>query len=67
MPRGGKVWRIEFSRSFAEASGGVRNELLNRKSGVRIPAPAPFANFFLVRSRAHLVERVLYRGGAVAQ
>jgi len=32
--------RIEYSRRREEASCGVRGELLNRKSGVRIPAPA---------------------------
>jgi hypothetical protein len=36
--------RIEFSRTLEEASRGVRGELLNRKSGVRIPAPAPQSN-----------------------
>jgi len=34
--------RIEFSRRLEEASCGVRGELLNRGSGVRVPAPAPF-------------------------
>ena len=33
--------RIEFSRRREEASCGVRDELLNRCSRVRIPAPAP--------------------------
>jgi hypothetical protein len=33
--------RIEYSRRREEASCGVRSELLNRRSGVRIPAPAP--------------------------
>src|SRR5207248_2904840 len=32
--------RIEYSRRREEASCGVRGELLNRGSGVRIPAPA---------------------------
>ena len=35
--------RIEYSRRREEASCGVRGELLNRGSGVRIPAPAPTA------------------------
>ena len=33
--------RIEFSGRHEEASRGVRGELLNRGSGVRVPAPAP--------------------------
>ena len=33
--------RIEFSRRLEEASCGSRNGLLNRGSGVRVPAPAP--------------------------
>ena len=36
--------RIEFSRRLEEASGGVRGELLNRGSGVRVPATAPKSN-----------------------
>ena len=31
----------EFHGSHQEASCGARDELLNRGSGVRIPAPAP--------------------------
>jgi len=31
----------EFQRSHEEAPCGARNELLNRKSRVRIPPPAP--------------------------
>ncbi len=31
----------EFHRSHEEAPCGARNELLNRGSGVRVPAPAP--------------------------
>src|SRR5712691_11662997 len=41
VSRGGTMRRTELSRSPEEASGGVRNELLNRGSGVRVPAPAP--------------------------
>ena len=37
--------RIEYSRRLEEASCGVRGELLNRWSGVRIPASAPFFVF----------------------
>ena len=37
--------RIEFCRRLEEASCGVRGELLNRGSGVRISAPAPFLVF----------------------
>jgi hypothetical protein len=33
--------RVEYSRRLEEASCGVRGELLNRGSGVRVPAPAP--------------------------
>jgi len=43
--------RIEFSRRLEEASCGVRGELLNRGSGVRVPAPAPlFVHHFLLYS-----------------
>jgi hypothetical protein len=35
----------EFSRRLEEAFCGVRNELLNRKSRVRIPPPAPLSVF----------------------
>ena len=37
--------RSEFGRRHEEASCGVRVELLNRGSGVRIPAPAPILEF----------------------
>ncbi len=36
--------RIEFSRSLEEPPCRVRDELLNRGSGVRVPAPAPTSN-----------------------
>ena len=32
---------IDLSRRLEEASCGVGSELLNRGSGVRVPAPAP--------------------------
>jgi hypothetical protein len=37
--------RIEYSRRHEEPSCGVRDELLNRGSGVRVPAPAPLFVF----------------------
>lgn len=33
---------IQFSRRLEETSCGVRGELLNRGSRVRVPPPAPF-------------------------
>jgi hypothetical protein len=38
------MWRIEFRSSRQEASCGVRRELLNRGSQVRILSPAPNPN-----------------------
>jgi len=38
------MWRIEFRRRLEEASCGRRDELLNRWSEVRFPAPAPVSN-----------------------
>lgn len=39
--------RSAFARRLEEASCGVRDELLNRGSGVRVPAPAPKSNSVL--------------------
>jgi hypothetical protein len=39
--RGGEMRRTEYSRRREEESCAVRGELLNRGSGVRVPAPAP--------------------------
>jgi hypothetical protein len=51
--------RIEVSRRPEEASCGVRNELLNRGSGVRISAPAPLRVFNIgPRARAALPARI---------